>query len=291
MRLTSADKKVLFFQYLSVIVSFLLLNTYIPGSDPFSKLFLIFAFLIILVYIFGYRFGTHTLFSPLWYLLPLLAAWYWFYNFGQKGVTLKTLIATILVAVWSIGMTINWLRNWQGLYKPDFRHEQLARQTGKWYVLLSFLLIYLTSMIMIFLLVSPLYYAFMFADSWHWLNWLGIGLGLLGIIIEIIADNQLYRFVIKQHNPIAVMRFGLWRHIAHPNYLGDLLFWLGLALTAYHPLADYWIFSGIIIYALFVRLISIPVMRTHLLSNKPGYDIYIKSTWPLFPKFFGKKRS
>ncbi len=49
-------------------------------------------------------------------------------------------------------------------------------------------------------------------------------------LIEWIADEQMRAFQKSSPGPGAIMKTGLWARCRHPNYLGEILFWMGLFL-------------------------------------------------------------
>ncbi len=64
---------------------------------------------------------------------------------------------------------------------------------------------------------------------------LGITLMAIGLGFESVADWQKYRFKVAQ--PTRFCNSGLYRIVRCPNYLGEMLFWIGVwfsAATAYH---------------------------------------------------------
>ena len=64
------------------------------------------------------------------------------------------------------------------------------------------------------------------------LGWLpyGITLMAIGLGLESVADWQKYRF--KAAHPMRFCNTGLYRIVRCPNYLGDMLVWIGLWLSA-----------------------------------------------------------
>ena len=115
------------------------------------------------------------------------------------------------------------------------------------------------------------------------LNYLGVAIAMLGIWIEWLADFQLHKFKVKENNPIAVMRFGIWKYIRHPNYLGEITFWFGLAMMGMGLFRSWELLLGpVLMLGMFV-FASIPMMQKRLLERKPGYPDYIKSSWKLIP--------
>ena len=64
-----------------------------------------------------------------------------------------------------------------------------------------------------------------------WVMVLGMGIGCVGVAFEFVADNQLAAFRHrKDPHPEDVLDTGLWGFIRYPNYLGEMLFWWGVAV-------------------------------------------------------------
>jgi len=166
----------------------------------------------------------------------------------------------------------------------DWRYTDLKQKTGKWYMMVNFLGIHMFPTLVVFVAAMPLYYIFMFSSEMNWVTYTGFFVALGGTVLEMVADNQLHRFKVKENNPIAVMRFGVWQYLRHPNYLGEILFWLGLALISYTPYTTLSVFAGTLLMLAMFVFISIPMIDKRLLKSKPGYVIYKESTWALLPK-------
>lgn len=58
----------------------------------------------------------------------------------------------------------------------------------------------------------------------------GAGLMLAGLALESVADQQ--KQTAKAVNPAAFVASGLYRRLRHPNYLGEIIFQLGLMVVA-----------------------------------------------------------
>ncbi len=282
--LKEKSRLTVFWLYLATLGMGALMTWYLPGSDPLSKLFFIDVCMTILVFIFSFKYNNASLYDPYWSVIPFAMLFYWLYIFGPETITLKIWVTAFVVSFWSWRLTGNWWRGWRGLDHEDWRYQQLKQRTGKWYLLVNFLGIHLFPTLVVFVAAMPMYYIFMFSTEINWVTWCGFGIALGGVILETVADNQLHRFKIKENNPIAVMRFGVWQYLRHPNYLGEILFWVGLMLIAYTPYTTLSILSGsLVVIAMFV-FISIPMIDQRLLRTKPGYAIYKQSTWALIPK-------
>ena len=95
------------------------------------------------------------------------------------------------------------------------------------------------------------------------------------------------KFVRARSSRKEVINIGLWRYSRHPNYLGEILIWFGVAAVLVISHYAYWyLFAGAIINLLMFLFISIPLEEKHMLDYKPQLKEYIKTTSPLllFPR-------
>lgn len=259
---------------------------YLKGPDPMSQLFFIDIVLTIIVFITSYKQNNASMYDPYWSVIPFLMIFYWLYIFGVEVISLKVILAAFAISFWSWRLTGNWLRGWSGMDHEDWRYVQLREKTGKWYPLVNFLGIHLFPTLIVFLAAIPIYYIFAYSSEFNWVTWVGFVVAIGGTVIELISDNQLHRFKRENKNPMAVMREGIWKNIRHPNYLGEISFWVGILLMAYTPYTPYTIATGVVLMILMFVFISIPMIDKKLLKSKPEYTIYRESTWALVPKFW-----
>jgi len=122
----------------------------------------------------------------------------------------------------------------------------------------------------------------------NWLNAVGLGLALVGLGYETIADEQKRRFKASRSAPF--MRTGLWAYSQHPNYFGEIVFWSGLALAA-TPVMSNWTYlfwlSPMFIVILLSKVSGIPMARARAEakhSDNPAWQEYIKRTPLLIPR-------
>ena len=99
------------------------------------------------------------------------------------------------------------------------------------------------------------------------LSWpavVGFALWLGGLSLEAVADAQKTAF---NRNPVNAGRFvnvGLWRWSRHPNYAGEILLWLGVAVVAMPALVGWqWLalVSPLFVYLLLTRISGIPLLE------------------------------
>ncbi|MDG2060741.1 MAG: DUF1295 domain-containing protein [SAR86 cluster bacterium] len=126
-------------------------------------------------------------------------------------------------------------------------------------------------------------------------GFIGLSLWILGFSIEVLADRQKTKFKSVEGNTQKFINEGLWTLSRHPNYLGEILLWLGIALIAY-PVLSGWqlatLISPLFVYILLTKVSGINILEAR--SDKkwgkdPDYINYVNSTPKLFPiKKFNK---
>jgi len=80
-----------------------------------------------------------------------------------------------------------------------------------------------------------------------------------------------------------LIRDGLWKYARHPNYLGEILMWWGVAGQALSVLrGSWWLIAGALVNTFMFLFISIP-MADRRQQEKPGYEEYREETRMLVP--------
>lgn len=121
---------------------------------------------------------------------------------------------------------------------------------------------------------------------------LGFLVWLFGFIFEVVADSQKSRFNADPANKGKFIQTGLWSRSRHPNYFGEIVLWIGIALIALPVLQGWaWIalISPLFVAILLTRISGIPLLQKKA-DNKWGgqtdYEEYKKSTPVLIPKLW-----
>jgi len=95
---------------------------------------------------------------------------------------------------------------------------------------------------------------------------IGIIIFIIGFTIEIIADSQKTKFRANDDNKDKFITSGLWKYSRHPNYLGEIILWLGISLISFSSLEGFQ----------YITLIS-PIFTYLLLVNVSGINFLDKS--------------
>lgn len=94
----------------------------------------------------------------------------------------------------------------------------------------------------------------------------GIGslVWLAGFAVEVIADRQKSAFNAKAENKGRFISTGLWSWSRHPNYFGEIVLWMGVAIVAL-PVLRGWqyvtLISPVFIIVLLTRISGVPLLE------------------------------
>lgn len=117
----------------------------------------------------------------------------------------------------------------------------------------------------------------------------GLAVWVAGFAIEAVADLQKNRFRADPANAGAFISTGLWAWSRHPNYFGEIVLWIGVALIAL-PALDGWqlvtLISPVSVFLLLTRVSGIPLLETKADTKWGGhaeYESYKKRTSVLVP--------
>ena len=125
--------------------------------------------------------------------------------------------------------------------------------------------------------------------------WLGAAVWALGFGIEVVADWQKSRFKKQPQHSGQFIRSGLWSVVRHPNYLGEILLWIGVFIAAAPSLLGWqWVavLSPVFVVLLLTKVSGIPMLEAKAArkwGNDPEYQAYVARTPRLIP-FGGARR-
>ena len=112
-----------------------------------------------------------------------------------------------------------------------------------------------------------------------------------GFAIEVIADSQKSRFNANPDNKGKFIQTGLWSRSRHPNYFGEIVLWIGVAVIAIPVLQGWqWIalISPVFVTLLLTRVSGVPLLEKKADKKWGGqedYESYKKRTPVLIPRF------
>ena len=127
-------------------------------------------------------------------------------------------------------------------------------------------------------------------------TYVGAAIMVLGIVLESAADIQ--KNQAKKVNPKRFVDTGLYRIVRCPNYLGEMIFWTGVLVTAFGAVTHWgqWavILTGYIgiIFVMFSGARRLELRQDKNYGSDPEYQQYVKTVpilLPLIPLYSVKK--
>jgi steroid 5-alpha reductase family enzyme len=110
---------------------------------------------------------------------------------------------------------------------------------------------------------------------------------VLGICLEMAADLQ--KTAAKKKNPYRFVDSGLYRIVRCPNYLGELLLWLGVLISGFgslHGIVQWGAaIAGfiLIVYIMFSGARRLEIRQDRNYAEDPEYRKYVKTVPILIP--------
>jgi len=240
----------------------------------------------VVIFFFSYAFRNASMYDPYWSIQPIIIALFLIAH-EQTGVDLtRQTVVVLVILIWGIRLTWNFLRGWQGIIHEDWRYVKLRDTFGKYFLLVSFFGIMLMPTILVFLGCLPLFDALMNGHQpFGFFDVIALIICMAGIIIEWIADQQLLYFRTHRNDTSEILNTGIWKYSRHPNYFGEILFWVGIAVfgASSHGDAELIHVLGMAAMILLFNFISIPMQEKRMIERKPDYLNEIKIRSKLIP--------
>ncbi len=240
----------------------------------------------VVVFAFSLGLRNSSLYDPCWSVAPPLLALGFCFASAERAVPVgRQAGVVLLVTLWAVRLTHNWLRGWQGLGHEDWRYVDLRRTCGRFYWPVSFGGIHLFPTAIVFAGALPLWSALAIGERpIGALDGAALIVTVAGIAFEFFADEQLRRFRTTPAPPGAILASGLWAFSRHPNYFGEILFWWGVALFGHAATGFlWWNFAGAAaITALFV-FVSIPLIEARMRAHRPAFAAHASRVSTLVP--------
>lgn len=119
---------------------------------------------------------------------------------------------------------------------------------------------------------------------------IGLIMWLTGFTIEVVADAQKRAFRADAANEGQFISSGLWAWSRHPNYFGEILLWIGIAVIALPALSGWQLvalISPVFITLLITRVSGIPMLEARAAKrwgDDPAWQAYTGRTSRLIPR-------
>jgi steroid 5-alpha reductase family enzyme len=238
----------------------------------------------------------------------------------QSGAGWRLVALNGIILAWATRLTLNWWRRlgdelvshvatkgWTTAAdaEEDWRYRQIRTWFGDtlvspplFWLLGSLGIIHVLPTTVVALAMLPTIYATGLAgtgpplDQFTVLDAVGVAVGAWGIYLEMSADRTMDAFLERNsgaepdcEGKRPTCEEGLWAVSRHPNYVGEMLFWVSLAcfgVAAGGERAQWTLIGVVVMVALFTGA-SIPLMEARQAQRRSGWAEYCASTAVLVP--------
>ena len=296
---------------ITLLSSVLFSGTFLSGYDVrFQDLVLTWITVMIIVAIVCFLVSeltrNYSQVDKLWSLMPMVYSWITVASFPSH----RLFVMAILVTIWGLRLSYNFYRKggyniipWKG--EEDYRWKVIRENPllkGRFrFGLFNLFFISFYQNMLILLFSTPLLLgAVNHSNPLNFIDLVAAILMLLFIVLEGLADNQLFRFQsekkgLQKGNPVysksldkGFMSEGFWKHVRHPNFASEQAIWVSFyffGVAASGKWLNFTISGPILLILLFI---GSSAMTESISSGKyPEYKNYQKT----IPKFIPRLKS
>lgn len=276
---------------LALVVPLYINQFYSPFLNIWLEILFLHIIATVIIYIGSIIHKNSSLYDPFWSVAPIPIVLY-FCMFHDTNISIiNSLLITIPILIWAIRLTRNWVISWPGFIHEDFRYVDLKKGNKFRLEFINFTGIHLIPTLQVNVSLLPIYFLFTSnnLDNISYLLLFASLFSIFAVIIETIADEQMREFRKNKLNKGKTMNKGLWRLSRHPNYFGEVMFWVGLYLMAILTVeTPLWLLVSPVSMIMLFVFISCPMMDNRSLKNRHDYKDYMDTTPQLF-LWFPKK--
>ena len=199
-------------------------------------------------------------------------------------LNIRSIVTIALVLIWAFRLGIFlFLRVLK--VGEDRRFREVKQKFSRFLVWwsMSALWVFLTTVNALVMIINNVPYY----DDYYF--FFGILIWVVGFTFEVVADEQKRKFRLIKSNKNEFISSGLWRISRHPNYFGEILLWVGMAIIAF-PTLEGWqnvsLISPVFIYFLLTKISGVNLLESFA-DDKWGsdeeYQDYKRNTSVLVP--------
>ena len=207
----------------------------------------------------------------------------------NRNTTQSSIACNVLLLVWAVRMgAYNIARH----KEEDWRYQNMRKDFSKggpvaYYFIAYFGIYFVQSIFQLIINCPALFLSIWSTDGMTPQTIVGIVLASVGLLIESLADLQLFYFKKNPANAGQFCKSGLWRYSRHPNYFGEAVFTWGLFIIACTCVNGWITFYSPLVITLLLRFVSgVPLLEKEF-EKRPGFAEYCRETncfFPWFPK-------
>lgn len=202
-----------------------------------------------------------------------------------EGALEKRLLAVLVAGAWSLRLTMHMVARLLSHDEEDGRYQALRAHWGE-RVNFRMWLFFIAQATVAFLFALPAWVVANDPSSTLtvWV-YLGVGIWVVSLAGESIADQQLARFRSNPANKGQVCNVGLWYYSRHPNYFFEWLHWFSYPLMALGAPNAWIAWLGPVVMLIFLyRITGIPYTEKQAIKSRGDlYRQYQQTTSAFIP--------
>ena len=201
--------------------------------------------------------------------------------FREMELDDRSLWIILLISLWGLRLFFHTFK--RNLHQvEDWRYHQWRDIEGCKYYLCSFFQVFMFQAAIMMITALPLAYSLsVIILPMFDVNYFGLILAILGLILETIADWQRANFLVKKENFNKLFTSGLWHFSRHPNYLGEIIFWWGIYFLVWGaPKSWMLIIAPITVTYILLFVSGLPTEKKY--QGRQDFEEYKRKTSSLF---------
>lgn len=206
--------------------------------------------------------------------------------FNNSNTVFFQRVLLILILAWSLRLAGYMGYRMVGKAEDQRYQEMRAGWKGN-QVLKTLFYVFLLQGFLLWILAIPLIQYLSSPDfTGSNLTWIAVTISVFGLVYETVSDLQKSKFKAVHRDPESFIDTGLFKFSRYPQYFGEIMFWLGVALfpMSWGPQL-FLVYAPIFLAILLLKISGVPLLEKKYLKRK-GYVEYAKRTPLLIPHFF-----
>lgn len=264
-------------------------------EDPFWIGFAVTCASTVVIWVFSVANDNSSIYDPYWVIAPPILALALKATgdgglFGEWSARQTCVVACLWIWAIRYHTMYSWSGWRTGLVHEDWRYEAM-RSAPLPYWLNSLVGMHLFPTVLVYFAFAPAALVLIAAPSTQpafgpW-DALGVVGALSAVAIELFADEQLRKYrATGEYAKGGALRRGLWKYSRHPNYFGEVLFWLSMIPFAvpggFLSESPALVLTGPIMMAIFFRF-SCWLMDVRSLERRPEYQQVVDEVSAMVP--------
>ena len=230
-----------------------------------------------IIYVFTIIFSDVSIYDPYWSVEPPVAFLAVMIKYNLWNV--NAIIILVLTSFWALRLTVNWFIAYKGLGHEDWRYAMYRKKLSPFvFQLLSLVgLIYVPTIVVYGGMTSGLFA--MQQQDFNPLTVIGMVVMIGAVVLAFLADKAIHKFLREHKGEHKTCNISVWKYSRHPNYLGEMSFWVGLYLYFVVLCPQIW-YAGLGFLSIIVIFLSfsIPAMEKHNMERRADYAEYKAQT-------------